>query len=202
MRNLFVLVLFFFVLSGCNAIKGTQFPDNYTEQLPSAYSIKKFPHIRQNDNYSCATTSLAMVMSYYDGNRYQKSEVWDASGSSVAAITARRTGGNDMPGLGRASEAFGFTNYEFVQGMTLDQLKYLITQDIPVVVNIRNFSQPYYHAVVAIGYDDSGVIFADPAYWGASYHKDYGTFMTHWYASLSVPQVKKKRQTAFILYRK
>jgi len=43
--------------------------------------------INQNDTYSCATTSLAMILSEYKGlhnNPFNKDDIWKASGSSIS----------------------------------------------------------------------------------------------------------------------
>ncbi len=185
------------ILIGCNAAQRTKLPENYTESLPG-YAELNVPHISQNDNYSCATTSLAMVMSYYDEKRYSKSEVWEISGSSRAAV---RTSGNDMAGLHRAAEHYGFMNREFIMGSTIDEIKYFISKGKPVIVNIRNFFQKSSHAVVISGYDKEGFFFADPASRLGRYKKDYKTFKNHWWANLSTPK-GRQHKTAFIVHSK
>lgn len=200
MRILILLVTLVFSVTGCNAIKNTTLPDNFVESLPVQHKIKDFPNIRQRDGYSCATTALSMVMSYYDEKSYNKSEVWNASGSNVHRV--KNVCGNDMNGLKRAAQHYGFDNYEFIRGLSLDELKYMISQDIPVIVNIRNFNQESYHAVVVIGYDQEGLYFSDSAGYSAFYKKDYKTFLNKWYASLCSPKGSKQRHTAFIVYPK
>ena len=197
-RNGLIFLLLLLLLSSCNAIKGVQFPENYSEQLPESAKIT-IPHIKQYDSYSCATTSLAMVMSYHDQKTYRKSEVWKASKSNIDMV--KNVCGNDMHGLKKAAKHYGFTDYEFAIGVNIDALKYLISRNIPVIVNIRNFYKQSYHAVVVTGYDETGVFISDPASNQSSYKKNFSTFMAHWYANLCSPR-GQYRKSAFIVYPK
>ncbi len=183
-------------LSGCSSIGGIKIPKNYKKTLPEQAKLN-VPIISQNDGYSCATTALSMTMSYYDNKNYDKNDVWDKSGSSIIDVTQKC--GNDMYGLMTASKKFGFTNYEFVDNLKVDELKYLIAKDIPVVVNIRNFFKESYHAVTVVGYNREGFIINDPS--GSTYNIDYKTFKKHWYANLCSPKRGKHYNSAFILYR-
>lgn len=200
------VVLVVMSFSGCTTteysanIKGVQIPKEYRGSLPKTAKLN-VDRIMQRDSYSCATTSLAMVMSYQDQTdiTYDKSKVWKESGSFIESV---KKSGNDMFGLKKAAEAYGFTNYEFVQGMGVDQLKYLITQDIPVVINMRNYFKRSSHAVVVIGYDEKGFFINDPSNYNKpdGYHVDYGMFKRNWWANMSSPRGKVFR-SAFILYK-
>lgn len=198
LKPLFLCLLL--ALTGCNSMKSTKFPDNFETKIPASHQIKNFPHIEQRDNYSCATTSLAIVMSYYDNQTYGKSDVWKASGSSITEVS--KVCGNDMNGLKAAAKKYGFTSYEFVRGMSIDELKYMISQGIPVVVNIKNFWKESFHAVVVTGYDEEDFTFVDPASSLSSYKIDYQTFGNKWYASLCTPRGERQSHTAFLLYPK
>ncbi len=190
--TLFVLLS----ISGCASISEIEIPDNFKSTLPSEANLS-VPLISQYDGYSCATTSLAMVMSYYDQKEYDKNLVWDKSGSSVADVTMNC--GNDMSGLRKAAEYFGFKKNEFAQNLSIDELKYLVANDIPVVVNIRNFWSSSFHAVVVSGYDEAGFNISDPL--GRKYHISYNKFLSHWYANLCTPARGEFRKSAFIIYK-
>lgn len=198
MSRFLLSVLLLVCLSGCTSVKNTTFPDNYANNLPEnvRWPVK---HIPQNDNYSCAVTALTIVMSYYDETMYSKSEVFKASGASPQQLRNR---GNDMGSLKRAAEEYGFDNYEFVIGMTLDELKYLVSKNLPVIVNIRNWDSKYSHAVVISGYDENGVYITDSGrQFNPIYHKSYKDFLRNWTARLSVPD-GRYLHSAFILYPK
>ena len=191
-----LMLLIVGLLCGCNSsLKHITLPEKYIETLPETVKLD-VPHIPQNDRYSCATTSLAMVMSYYDKKRYEKSDVWDASGSLVSAVTKN---GNDMAGLKRAAEHFGFTRYEFATGLSIDSVKYLVSKHIPVIINIKNFHRNSYHAVVITGYDKEGFFIADPANY--TYSKTYAAVNAHWQAKLSSPRGEVYK-SGFIVYPK
>jgi len=196
----FVVFIALLTLSGCGAISGIQVPDNFKGDLPKKAKLD-VDRIYQNDNYSCATTSLAMLMNYQDGKdiTYDKNIVWDKSGSTINSV---RKEGNDINGLNRIADTYGFENYEFIQGLSIDELKYLITQDIPVLINIRNYYSRGSHAVVVIGYDEKGFFINDPSNrWHADgYHIDMATFKTKWWANLSFPR-GKAYNSAFVVYK-
>jgi uncharacterized protein YvpB len=192
------MLFFAIALTGCSST-GVNMPENYKTNLPKSANMD-VERIGQYDNYSCATTSLAMVFSYYEKDKvFLKQEVWDASESSIVDVTKRC--GNDMNGLERAANKYGYTNYKFVSGLTIDELKYFISNDIPIVVNIRNFSQESYHAVVVTGYDEGSIFINDPV-GASSYQVSYEKFMKHWYAELCSPRKGKHMRSAFILYNK
>ena len=95
------------ILISCGGISGIRIPENYQKALPPKVSIDMI-NIPQNDNYSCAHTSLAMVMSYYDNKEYDKNEVWDRSGSSVYQVT--KECGHDVNGLKKRQSPLIFPN--------------------------------------------------------------------------------------------
>lgn len=181
-------------LNGYDSLKHVEIPENFKERLPETVTLH-VPLIWQGDNYSCATTSLAMVMSYYDKTRYIKSNVWKASGSLISDI---RQYGNDMSGLKRAAKSYGFTQYEFTM-LDTDKVKYLLSKGIPVIVNVRNFFKNSSHAVVINGYDNEAFFIKDPAY--GDLQKSYQFFNSRWFADLSSPRGKISR-SAFIVYPK
>lgn len=185
-----------FVLSGCGGKSGLSFPENFESNLPPKIKLD-VRIVSQLDNYSCGTTSLAMAMSYHDKKMYYKQEVWDASGSSIAV--ARKIG-FEIFGLKTAAKKYGFEKYVFTPGLNLDELKYLLTKDMPVVVFIRNFDKKSFHSVLVTGYDDSGVFVNDPV--GRAYHVEYKKFLGHWYAPMDYLKGQMAYNSAFILFAK
>lgn len=186
------------ILNACNSLSGIEIPKDFAQNLP-AESAMPVKIISQYDSYSCATTSLAMVMSYHDKKEYDKFEVWDQSGSSIHRVT--KVCGNDMEGLHKAAQANGFGKADFVQNASVEELKYLVSQGLPVVINIRNFRKSSYHAVVVSGYTaDDQFIISDSV--GYSYKVTREKLEKHWYASLCSPRLKRASRTMFVLYPK
>jgi ABC-type bacteriocin/lantibiotic exporter with double-glycine peptidase domain len=199
MRKLF-LIISLLSLSACNTLTGIKVPENIAEQVPPSFQ-NKVPLIAQNDGYSCATTSLAMVMSFHDKKKYDKSEVWDKSGSSIYDV--KNVCGNDMGGLKNAAKWAGFEHYEFKQSSSPDELRYLVSNGLPVIINIRNFTRPSYHAVVVTGYKDGEFVINDPAGWGGeSYTVSEKKLEHHWYANLCSPRAKEVSRSIFVVYPK
>lgn len=194
----YILILALFVLTGCAGIKELPLPENYKNNLPKAVMID-VPLINQHDNYSCATTSLAMVMSHYDKKNYFKSEVWGNSGASIYEAT--KVCGNDMYALMKAAKYYGFKKYEFVSPLKIEELKYLLSQNIPVVVNIKTTRcTTCYHAIVITGYDEENVYINDPS---GGYRTDMklDKFVSIWKAHLCTPRKDIFTKSAFVLYK-
>jgi hypothetical protein len=115
--------------------------------------IIKVVFIPQNDTKSCATTSVAMAISHFEGreqNPLDKEEVWRISRSSEKLVKAL---GNDVIGLKRIADYYGYKS-EFVQGITFEQLEYLLAKGILVVIFRKgNIQGTKSHAVLVTGYD-------------------------------------------------
>jgi len=201
MRNnsmVYIFMITLFVLSGCVGIRKISVPENYVDSLPKSKLID-VPLIGQYDNYSCATTALAMVMSYYDNTIYPKNEVWDRSGASIHEAT--KVCGNDMHALKKAATSYGFHNHEFVSPLKLEELKYLISKNIPVIVNIKTYQcNTCYHAVVITGYDEELLFINDPK--GHKARMPISQFKKNWKAHLCTPRRDMFSNSAFILYSK
>ena len=107
-------------------------------------------HIAQNDDYSCATTSLAMVISYFEEKPLDKNEVWKISGSNIFDVMNY---GNDMEGLKRATEYYGYIS-KFKENLSIADLEKYISNGIPIVINILqpNMASAT-HAVLVVGFD-------------------------------------------------
>ena len=184
-------IIFIIFTTGCSLKKSTM---NGYENIPEEVRLD-VPLIQQKDNFSCATTALAMVMSYYDKKIYTANEVWSASGSKSTEV---RRKGNDIYGLKKAAKKYGFTDYEFRNNLSTDDLRVYIAQGIPVVVNIRNYFSNSSHAVVVTGYDTKNLYINDPNHM-SSYRKNYQYFLENWWAHLSYPEGKYKK-SAFIIF--
>ena len=75
-------------------------------------------YIPQNDRKSCATTSLAMAITYYEKRNdhpLDKEAVWRISETDEKAVYQY---GNDMDGLKKIANHFGYQS-EFVEQMTI-----------------------------------------------------------------------------------
>ncbi|WP_271273741.1 C39 family peptidase [Aliamphritea hakodatensis] len=200
--RLFFLSLSLLLLTACNTLSGIDVPENFKENLPSK-AENDVPVLGQYDGYSCATTSLAMVMSFHDKKRYNANEVWDKSGSSIHQVS--RVCGNDMNGLRNAAEWAGFEKHEFITNASVAQLKYLVSQGLPVVINIHNFfsnNPRQYHAVVVAGYDGDQFLIRDPQGAGRSYKISEKKLEKDWYAVLCSPRTKRADRSMFVLYPK
>lgn len=193
-RFLRFLTFLFLVLAGFSSILHAQeVPENF-EFAPSV--LLEVPLMRQDNRYSCAGHSLAMVLSFLDKKDYDPAQVWDKTGTSANVAMSQ---GNDMYGLKQAAKAFGFDNSSFLSSTNIRTIKFLLNQGLPVVLNVRNFYRESSHAVVIIGYDAERLFFNDPA--NGSVALSYEEFERKWWAWLSYPQGQAYK-TAFVVYPK
>ena len=131
-----------------------------TNTHPVAYEIQNFPLIAQPDNVTCGPTSTTMVLNYYGVQ---------TNVDAVAKIALTRWHVN------KDGTAFGGTSPEFIavalnklgvkskveRDVSLDKLKYYVSQGRPVIVLVRS-DTAMWHYIVAIGYDSGNIITADP----------------------------------------
>jgi len=186
------------MFTGCmtNKIVGMEIKPNLV--LPEKYSMA-VPHISQNDNYSCATTSVAMALSSYQSlfiRPLDKEESWIISKSNKFQI---RTFGNDARALIRLIQYYGFSG-EAVNHIGIYNLKYLLSKGILVVLFIRpNPNKFETHAVLAIGYSDSEqkIFIEDPSNYFSDF--SYKDINYYWNAFLSNP-IGMTEQAGLIIY--
>ncbi len=152
--------------------------------------------IKQNDDYSCATTSLAMIISEYQGlhnKPLDKNIVWKDSESSIDTV---KTSGNDVEGLCRICNKYGF-RYEFLQNVTNQEVEYLLSKHIYMVAFIR-INAKVTHAVVIAGYDRTIKHFYINNTNGLKGSISYSDFDKCWNALLSHPRIASSRSVLVV----
>ena len=196
----FCFIIVIVVLSSCTPEKiiGIEVPQN--SHLPNIVRIN-VPHISQNDNYSCASTSAAMAISSYIGlfeKPLDKEESWIISKSNKFII---RNFGNDVSALKRLVNYYGYSG-EFVNKIGIYNLKYLLSKGVLVVLFIRpNLDMQSTHAILATGYDEANekVFIEDPS--NKIKVLSFNELEKHWNAILSIP-LSRTYQAGFIIYPK
>lgn len=154
-------------------------------------------YIPQNDAKSCAT-SVAMAISHYEDlndKPLDKETVWNISGTDENAVYEL---GNDMEGLKRIADYYGYES-EYVEHMEIADIESFLSKGILVVLNIKGWTAPV-HAILVIGYDRNKKIFYinDPADKQNKIFK-YSDLKTRWSAHLSFPK-GNSHQSAFVVY--
>ena len=194
---LLVFIAVIFAIPGCSrkASNTLVVRQRHISQTP-AEVINNVVLIKQNDNYSCATTSVAMIISEYEGlhdTPLNKDEVWSLSGSNIGTI---RTRGNDLDGLKRICATFGY-NYEFIQDLTTKEVEYLLSQGVFLVAFIQ-INETSTHAIVLTGYNKKAKLFYvnDPA--GTTAQIPYSAMDVYWKAMLSHPRILTHRAALVI----
>jgi hypothetical protein len=200
--GVFLVFIQFFSFIGCSQLrelKYTSLPRHEIE-IPNEY-INKVPYIAQNDTKSCATTSAAMAISFFEkrfSNPLDKEKSWEISGAKESDI---KNHGNDMDSLRRLVNYYGY-NGEFVQNLSIQNIEYLIAHGALIVLNIKlNKSGSQTHAILAVGYNKSEemIYFVDPAGEAGNYKISYKELESIWEAGLSHPNIRSKK-SGFIIY--
>ena len=198
--TVYIILTISLVLSGCRSNKITGIEIKQKVDLPDNIFIS-VPHISQKDNYSCATTSVAMAISAYKSlykDPLNKEESWLISKSNKFKV---RNFGNDVSALQRLVKFHGFAG-EFVNQIGIYNLKYLLANNILIVLFIRpDLSKKGTHAILVIGYDDTKqkIFIEDPS--NRLTEMNFKDLEKHWMAFLSKPILSSK-QAGFIIYPK
>lgn len=154
----------------------------------------------QNDNYSCATTSLAMVLSFYEKKEFDLKRIWKISGYKEADVSQF---GNSMSGLKKVADFYDYKS-GFKENMNIKEIEELLSSGTPIILNIlQKKRETPTHAVLVIGYDSKKSILYvnDPAKTVTGDSLSYEDLTVIWQASLSDPR-KISYKSAFILYPK
>ncbi len=189
-RRIFIVVIF--SMLGCSQKSSNNFviTNEMLSHTPDEV-VNNVVLIKQNDNYSCATTSVAMILSEYEGlhdTPLSKDDIWALSGSSISTI---RTLGNDLDGLEKICDTFGY-KYEFIQDLTTKKVEYFLSKGIFLVAFVR-INDTTTHAIVLTGYNKNTKLFYgnDPA--GAKIQIPFSVMDVYWNAMLSHPRILTHR---------
>ena len=191
-----ILFITSITLSSCE-----QNSKNYKEGV---YFKLNVPIIYQLDDYSCSTTSAAMIISYFSNEILDKDKAWNISGLNIADI---KNYGNDMDGLKNISDFYSYESV-FKESLSIHDLEQLISNGIPVIINVlqkENLQQT--HAVVVIGYDKKKKTFFinDPAKSIIGNEISYENLNDLWLASikgLGAEKYHMSYRSGFIIYPK
>lgn len=125
--------------------------------------ILKFPMLEQTYDYDCGAETIQMVLSYWGIDMHEDEII-------RLALTNKKTG-TPVEGFRRVCEKAG-VKVEVEEG-SIDCIKECIDDDTPVIVRLQAWRDEKGtedwredwkdgHYVVAIGYDDKKIYFADP----------------------------------------
>ncbi len=198
--NLVLLILTVCVSISCQSVNLTDVPREGTVTLPDKI-ILDVVLISQNDTYSCATTSAAMAISYFENrnnNPLDKDEVWEISKTSKSAVHCC---GNDMDGLKRIADHYGYES-EYTEDLSVCELEYLLSRGILTVINLKQkVDSNATHAFLLVGYDRVNKYFYvnDPGDTTGGAEISYSRLQSLWSAYLSSPSGMSNK-SGFIIY--
>ncbi len=162
-------------LLGLQVAHASSYEDNFKVEFSGFAAYFSVPFHYQNDIYYCGPAALEMVFDYY-GEDIPQTEIADAARThpNVTYIDELRRAahfsnlstslGDEMPGnvTGYSARKIGYAAFE-QGGLTLDDLKTLISKGQPLIVLMWwTPSKVYGHYRVAIGYNETHIITHDP----------------------------------------
>jgi len=177
------------------------------------------PHYYQGNRIFCGPASLEMVFDFYGPNISQYeianvARVWWSFGGTASLEDMRRaahfsnlssSAGPWTPGSykGYPPRPLGYAAFT-KSGMTLDQLRDVISNGYPLIVTTWYIDRAYGHYRVIVGYNETHITFHDPWYglpyrgpnvsvtnsqflvmWECAYN--WGLFVSPWNVSISAP---------------
>jgi uncharacterized protein YvpB len=196
-----VIIYLLFTASSCthkSSIVDVTTSEKHTVSLPNRVKLQVV-YIPQNDTISCATTSIAMAISYYENlndKPLDKETVWKISGADENTL---RKYGNDMESLKNITNYYGYKS-KYAENMKISDIECFLSKGILVMLNVGN--EVGTHALLVIGYDKNNRILYinDPKDKQYKVCK-YSDLEAHWSAGLSSPKGISHR-SGFIVYPK
>lgn len=197
-----VSITLLLALAACGGGGGSGDAASVAPTNPVSVTEVKYPVpvMYQDSDYTCATTSLAMAISYFGKLDVPLANniAWDLSGSSINAI---HTTGNDMDGLKKLADHYGYKT-EYKNNMTTTDLENLLNSKALIVLNIKAADTGNQtHAVLATGYNKSArkIYVNDPAKRLTEF--DYTYLESRWSAFLTAP-LGMSTKSGFVIYPK
>lgn len=127
---------------------------NYYDKLEVMEKMAQVMPYQQATQWTCSAACLKAVLGHY-GHEVPEE-------LAVQAVGARPNRGAECNEIMWAAHKFGFDAFEF-SFESLEQAKWLLDQDIPIIADIQSFNHPGKgHYVVITGIDDQGVHLMDP----------------------------------------
>ena len=188
-------------LLGLQMAHASSYKDNFKVEFSSSAAYVSVPFHYQSNIYYCGPTALEMVFDYY-GEDIPQTEIADVARThpNVTYLDELRRAthfsnlstslGDEMPGnvTGYSARKIGYAAFE-QGGLTLDDLKTLISKGQPLIVLMWwTPSKVYGHYRVVVGYNETHIITHDPwnkdvwggTYGGANTSITYSTFLDLW----------------------
>lgn len=131
----------------------------YEQQSPNSYKISGFPLEKQPNQITCGPTSIHMSLLYYKKD-VSLNDVIKKTKTQWFLHKGNPIGMTEPFSIVRTLKDYGFRP-KVIFG-DISTIKYYISQDKPVIVLVRS-GKKLWHYMVAIGYNDKDMIFADPA---------------------------------------
>lgn len=138
-------------------------------RIPPGAIMVDLPAVSQLEDYTCGPAALLAVCAYYG--------VGPATEAELERVMGIDRTGSDPEHLTRVARRFGLQVDEYPRDMTAAALQACLRKRRPVVMMLQAWATPrprsyrrvwrHGHWVVAIGFDDDGVYFEDPALDGA-----------------------------------
>jgi predicted double-glycine peptidase len=127
---------------------------HYYDKLEKMEKQAAVSPYQQETQWTCSAACLKAVLGHYGVDVPEE--------LVVQAVGAREGRGAECDEIAEAARRFGFDSFQFSFD-SLEQAKFLLDQDIPIICDIQSFNHPGKgHYVVLVSVDEAGVHLMDP----------------------------------------
>jgi ABC-type bacteriocin/lantibiotic exporter with double-glycine peptidase domain len=159
--------------------------------------VLEFPLQRQVYDYDCGIAALQSILGYYG---------YDVSEGELLNLLKISNEGTDPDTIIRGADEFDLKG-ELIENTTIEKIKELINQKSPVICLVQawtdkeniNWKKEWEagHYVVAIGYNEKGLIFSDPSSMFKTF-LTYSEFQDRWH-DVSIDYQKKYLNSIIVI---
>jgi len=135
--------------------------------------ILDFPYIRQLEDYSCGSSCVQGILHYYGFDKVEEDDL-------ISYLLVTSENGTNPKNIKKLFQKYGLNVIS--KKSNIDEIIENISNKIPVILNLQawsdkeevDYTEDYDdgHYVVAIGFENDILIFADPSHM-------YRTYLTH-----------------------
>ena len=150
-------------------------PNFRNHSFVESYKIKEFPLYKQPDQITCGPATVYMVLRFYKLN-IDFEDVKESTKTEWISYDKTSIGMTSPDYIRNALYKYKISNNMHVGN--IDELKYYVSKNTPVIVLLRSGSKTW-HYVVVVGYEKNKIEIADPSN-GKRYFLNENIFVDSW----------------------
>lgn len=164
------------------------FSSGYSSATTDYRTLRYADVIGQTSDFTCGPAAIATLLTHYYGQTVSEQSVTERSVADMESRGKAVTEGLTLLSLRNvlSQESVAGSGYK----LTLEQLRGVMAQGLPVVANVV-YPKGHYYLVLAV--DDQNVLLADPS-WGVR-SQPLDNFLNAWNGVVLIPQPSEAQAT-------